>query len=674
MSPNALNCLDKRRTAIAECRRRFGVYLGTDRRTTKPVIVRERAFEAHTQVVGASGVGKSMFLAHLVTFFAEVPRASIICVDPKGDIVERATKLLAALGHAERLILFDPGTSDPLIGFNPLKASQVKPITQCKAVRRSILAATQTNEDIAAQLGRVLLMALGVARAHDLTLVEAIEVLKPESDARLAILSMEGHPDVRMLTDSLRYFDGLQARRQDELAASTLARLEAFIADPQTRRILTATKGALDFSEVMEQGRIVLCNLAKGRSLDARDTQLFGRLLINDVVTRAFAREEPDPAPVYLVVDEAQDFSDDEIAVVLEQGRSLGLHLVLAHHFLDQFREQDLARVAKAITNITNTKVVFRTNDPDDCMFFARQLFIAKYDPRRVLDARLARVTQSAQRNASIGAGTSTSESQSEGTTRASSTTTSTTETHGTADVESVHEGVSSTEATGVSAGHGVSTGIATSAQDMTSASFALGPEGQVLQGMNQASSIGTSHFDGESSSYARSHVRGRGVSAARGTAHQESESTSHGNAQTESEGTSNSTTRGTNTSQQVSIGSSAGLSVEPLSPDAYFTFVAGVLASLANQHFVLKVGDCSPVFVQAPNVTIPPFTREEYQALLAKIMEQPCYLRLADVELEQAMRFGLLRELALRAQNGASSVEPRDVWQVTPETPREES
>src|SRR5207237_718662 len=125
-----------------------------------------------------------------------------------------------------------------------LRPSRLSITTQAKAVREAVLSGHgQSGLDQTPQLARYLFLVLAIALARGLSLAEALDLLRPGSALRSQILGELEDPH---LFEAFAYFDSLKAQRQDELAASSLARLESLIADPSIRRIVTAPN-ALDF-------------------------------------------------------------------------------------------------------------------------------------------------------------------------------------------------------------------------------------------------------------------------------------------------------------------------------------------------------------------------------------------------------------------------------------------
>ncbi len=365
--------------------RRQGVHLGENVLTQRGVLLSTDWFESHVEVIGPTGFGKTRLVLWMFRQLLEIPDAAIIVLSPKGDCVPMARDFAIAAGYTDRLLVFDPGDPEYVMGYNPLKPSQVPVHEHAKSVREALLSAWgQTKIDQTPQLARYLYLALAIAREQSLTLVEAADLLRPGSALRSSLL-----PRVRdsYLRSRLAEFHALKETRQDEIIASTLARLDAFVMDPAVRHIVTQREQALDIDAVMQGGRILLMNLEINRPLREDDVRLLGRLFVNDLVAHVFARPPQQRRPVFLIIDEVQTFATPELCRVLDQTRELRLGSILVHHNLEQLELEDESRkLVAAVCHNAVTKVVFGGGWIPDLAPLVEHLFLDQFDPKQVKD------------------------------------------------------------------------------------------------------------------------------------------------------------------------------------------------------------------------------------------------------------------------------------------------
>ncbi|HEV8715453.1 MAG TPA: DUF87 domain-containing protein, partial [Candidatus Binatia bacterium] len=364
-----------------------GIPLGMDLATGDEVFLNLELLKTHLHVIGPTGTGKTRALLHLFRYLAQVPKATIVLIDPKGGLYELARDHAMTHGLTKRLVLFDPQAQNVVCGYNPLFPNALPLGSHAKLVREGIEAAWgQSSMDFALtpQLHRFLYLTLFAARELELTLVEALDLLRPGSAVRKAILPRLRDPHVK---NALIYFDSLQERRQEELAASTTARLEAFCLDPQVRRIFTTRQKALNLEEVIGNGQILLVNLSKGRPLRRDDVHLIARLLVNDVVNHVFERGPGRRTPVFLLIDECQNAATPDLCDALDEGRELGLHCVLAHQFLAQIKEEERSGyLYHSVMNDCRTRIVFGGSAPEDLEMLVPRMFLDRLNPWALKD------------------------------------------------------------------------------------------------------------------------------------------------------------------------------------------------------------------------------------------------------------------------------------------------
>lgn len=311
------------------------IKIGTDEYGRPVYLPLERLF-THVHVLGPPGSGKTMLLLHIFQSLSTIKGATIFMMTAKGALCRHALAWCIANGYAQRTVWFDPG-SEPVIGYDPMYPTAVSPATHAKAVREAIRASWgQSSFDATPQLARFLFLVLSVARALELSLDSCIAMLRTgESGSRLRRACAEQLSDP-FLRDMILSFDALPDRRQEELAASTLARLEPFICDPAIRRMLTATP-SFNVAEAIAGYHIVLINLEIGRPLRLDDVRLLGRFVVNDIVNQAFICGSQS-RPVFLIIDEVQNFITVDLCTVLDEGRELGLCAILGHQYLNQLK------------------------------------------------------------------------------------------------------------------------------------------------------------------------------------------------------------------------------------------------------------------------------------------------------------------------------------------------
>jgi hypothetical protein len=403
--------------------------LGVDCKN-KAVSLAPKWLDTHLHLIGPPGTGKTRLMLWIFQQLARAPRATVILMNPKGDLCHLARDWAIGAGQTKRLVLFDTSDERVVLGYNPMRRNGLPIETQAKAVREGIRSAFgQSSFDSTPQMARLLYLTLTAALTCGLNLVDAVTFLRSGSSLRKQILTKVDDPFLR---ESIEWFESLKPSRQEELAASSLARLESFVGDRRIRRILTQ-EASLDFGSIMNEHKLLLVNLELYRPLRADDVRMLGRLLVNDIVANVFARPSGARGPVYLLIDEVQNFLTADLCAALDMGRELGLHCVLAHQNLGQLRKEDAGGdLYSSVMGSTRAKFVFGGLNEEDLQIIARETMLEEFNPYAVKDvieslelepveSSRTVITRGTSRSRTVGTSHSASRSTTTGGTRGSS-------------------------------------------------------------------------------------------------------------------------------------------------------------------------------------------------------------------------------------------------------------
>lgn len=360
--------------------------LGTNIATGNQLSLSGEWLQTGLHLIGPTGCGKSMVLFFLFQQLVKIRNATIFLFDPKGSLYRMARDWCILHGLTDLLVLFDLGEEEASIGYSNLRPNGQSVPAQVKFAREGFRSAWGQNSfDQTPQLARILFMILFVARTLELGLVEALGLLRPGSAVRKRALAKLPPSYIR---EALGYFDSLPERRQEELAASTLARLEPFVADPQIARVVGQQERSLDLATVLKQHKVLLANLEHYRPLLPDDSRLLGRMLINDVIAHTFERSEAEQDPVFLIIDEVQEVATRDLCAALDRGRGLGLHVILAHQHCAQLMEEDkTGYLFHSVMNDARTKIIFGGSSARDLeQFLVKEVLIDQFDPWTIKD------------------------------------------------------------------------------------------------------------------------------------------------------------------------------------------------------------------------------------------------------------------------------------------------
>ncbi len=315
--------------------------------------IRQADRRAHMYIVGKTGTGKSTLLETMIRQDIAADHGLAV-FDPHGDLVER---VLAAAPETRKqdLVYFNvPDSSRPL-GFNPLES--VPPEKRALAASGMLEVFKKIWHD-----------SWGPRSEH--LLRNALLALLDQPEATLAgILRLMDEPAFRRIAASrvrnaqvrnfwLREYEGYPARFRAEAIAPIQNKVGAFLANPILNAIVTQPRSAFDLRRIMDEGGILLVNLAKGK-IGEDVAALLGALLVSRIGLTGLSRAaEPEAGrkDFYVYLDEFQSFTTLSLANMMSELRKYRVNLILAHQYLSQLDE----KVRDAILGNVGSTISFR--------------------------------------------------------------------------------------------------------------------------------------------------------------------------------------------------------------------------------------------------------------------------------------------------------------------------
>jgi hypothetical protein len=327
-----------------------------DRR--RPFGIRAEDRRAHLYIIGKTGVGKSGLLEGLIR--QDLVNGNGLAVfDPHGDLVERIVAWMPEERKAD-LIYLDVPNPDQVFGFNPLE--NVPPLRRSVAANGIVEAMKKLFADSwGIRLEYILRNSLLLLLDQPAATIADVLRLFHEPDFRKEAAARATNEQVRRFWTT--EFEAYPGRFRAEAISPIENKLGSFLVDPFVSRILTAPTSTFDPRDVMDQGKMLLVNLAKGR-LGEAPASLFGSLLVSALGLAGLARsEEPDEKrrDFFLYLDEFQTFTTLALANMLAELRKYKVNLVLANQFLEQLGPE----VRTSILGNIGTLIVFRVGAGD---------------------------------------------------------------------------------------------------------------------------------------------------------------------------------------------------------------------------------------------------------------------------------------------------------------------
>ena len=340
-----------------------GLYLGksTYRGLSKPVYMGLDDRRRHMYVVGKTGVGKSEFLKDMI--LQDIKEGKGVCFIDPHDTIDKLLPLIPP-ERAEDVILFDPSDIDRPMGLNMLEAQTEE---QKHYVVSSIVGLMYKLYDpnktgiIGPRFEHAIRNAmLTVMSEPGNTFVEVVRVLTDSAFVE-ELLPKVQDPIVR------RYWTDQIAQTSDfhksEVLDYIVSKFGRFVTNRMMRNIIGQSKSAFNFREVMDQGKILLVSLSKGK-IGEENSSFLGLILVPKILVAAMSRQdipEEQRRDFFLYVDEFQNFATPDFAQILSEARKYRLNLIVANQFIGQMDEE----VKNAIFGNVGTLVSFRVGVTD---------------------------------------------------------------------------------------------------------------------------------------------------------------------------------------------------------------------------------------------------------------------------------------------------------------------
>ena len=326
----------------------------------------------HCYVIGQTGTGKTSLLKNMIA--QDIRNGEgVAFIDPHGNDIE---DILASV-PPERLkdvIYFDPAYTARPMGLNMLEYDKDRPemktfvVDEVYGIFRKLYA--DVPEAFGPMFEQYYRNSVQLVVEHPESGSTFLEVPRILSDRafREMKLSHCNNPVISQFWRKIAEAAGGEASLENVVPYIT-SKFDVFLANDIMRPIVAQEKSAFDFRKIMDEKKIFLANLSKGR-LGDRNTSLLGLVLVSKFLQAAFSRVDArGNFPVfYLYIDEFQNFATPSIATILSEARKYKLSLVIAHQFIAQLEEE----IRDAVIGNVGTKASFRIGTTD-AEFLAKQ-------------------------------------------------------------------------------------------------------------------------------------------------------------------------------------------------------------------------------------------------------------------------------------------------------------
>lgn len=343
------------------------------RETTIGLTLEER--RRHTYIIGATGSGKTTLLATMIHQDI-VNGKGVAVVDPHGQLVEQLLRTIPE-DRIKDVVWFAPDDDGfpialnlldlPNLGDSDLTPSQLQKqkslvVSSVVSIFEKFYDAKYFGPRMEYLLKNSVLAALETPHP---TLVTILDLLTKQ-DIRREIVSRLPAGVVKDYWEN--EFNQLGSLQRNQMISPITNKVGGILSSPLNYNILSQPHSKLDFEQVMNDGKILLCDLSKGK-IGEDESSFFGSLIIAKLQLAALRRAripEGERRDFYLYVDEFQNFATSAFKALVSEARKYRLATILAHQSISQIEDRDVIRTVLA--NV-GTVICFRTANPEDESF-----------------------------------------------------------------------------------------------------------------------------------------------------------------------------------------------------------------------------------------------------------------------------------------------------------------
>jgi hypothetical protein len=343
-----------------------GLLLGYNvfRGAKKPIRLSENDRRRHMYIVGQTGTGKSVFLENLA-LQDMIEGRGFAFIDPHGDTAETLLGMVPK-ERTEDVIYFCPSDMDYPLGLNLFEYSlpEQKDFLIQEVISMLYKLYDPQRQGIIGPRYEHIFRNCALLLMADPNGGTFIDIPKLLTDYDYAKQKLKYTND-RMVLDfwTKEYPNSQRSNESGEVTSWVVSKFGAFMSNEMMRNIIGQNTSSFDLRKIMDEGKILLVNLSKGRTGEL-NSKLLGMIFVMKFQAAAMSRAnipEDQRRDFSLYVDEFQNFSTDSFATILSEARKFKLNLIVANQFTTQLTEE----VRDAIFGNIGTVISHRVGNQD---------------------------------------------------------------------------------------------------------------------------------------------------------------------------------------------------------------------------------------------------------------------------------------------------------------------
>jgi len=325
----------------------------------------------HFYVIGQTGTGKTGLLMNMIA--QDIQNGEGVCyIDPHGTDIQTVLANIPPERY-EDVIYFDPANMEHPLGLNMLEYDANYPeqktfvVNEMLSIFNKLFDMKTSGGPMFEQYFRNAVLLVIDDPADKGTLLDIPKVLS-NAEFRKEKLDKCKNPTV------VQFWRDIAEKSEGDLSLKNMIpyitnKFDVFLSNDFMRPIVAQGKSSFNFREVMDQKKILLVNLSKGR-LGEINSHLLGLIIVGKITMAALSRVDASTPPpnFYLYIDEFHTVTTDSISVILSEARKYKLSLNIAHQFIAQLDEG----IKNSVFGNVGSMAVFRVSN-DDAEYLAKQ-------------------------------------------------------------------------------------------------------------------------------------------------------------------------------------------------------------------------------------------------------------------------------------------------------------
>lgn len=327
--------------------------------------IKDRDRPLHTYIIGKTGMGKSTLLENLA--IQDITNGEGLCfIDPHGSVAEKLLDFIPE-SRIKDVVYFAPFDDKNPIGLNVLEKVEA---SKRHLVANGLMAAFKKlfQDQFSARMEYILNNIILALLENEGQTLLGVNRMLTDKEYRKFIVSNVTDPTVLdfWLNEYANYTDRFAA----EAAPAIQNKVGQFVSNPLIRNIIGQQKTSFDIRQLMDDKKILIVNLSKGK-VGEGNANLIGSLLVTKIYLAAMSRADVGAAelkklpPFYFYVDEFQNFANESFASILSEARKYNLALTVAHQYIEQMTDE----VKAAVFGNVGTMITFRVGATDAEIF-----------------------------------------------------------------------------------------------------------------------------------------------------------------------------------------------------------------------------------------------------------------------------------------------------------------